>query len=149
MLPMDLWLRIGRGGILAALFIFVALPPMSAARGQQTAGAPPTKFEPVASAPPLLDPDLFKLPQLAPNYDLDKLDLSRFRKEAPEFALPDRIDLGSYMLHLDTSRKGIDSAPRAGIDSGETSNLNSVLPTPKQSSIIPNYFGLKLTTPMH
>ena len=147
---MDLAIRIMRGGgILAAIFVFGALAPNGAARGQPAVAPPTPQFEPAPAILPLLDPKLFKFPPAAPNNELGKLDLDKFRKDPPDFALPNRIDFGSYMLHLDTGRKGVDSAPRASIDSGETSNLNSVLPTPKQSSIIPNYFGLKLTTPMH
>ena len=145
---MDFAVRLARGGcVLAAFLVLVALPPHNAARGQQAAGAPPTQFAPAPAAPPLLDPNLFRLPHSAPDYDLDKLDLSRFRKDTPDFALPNRIDLGSSILHFDTGRKGIDSALRAGVDNGEMSNLNSVLPVPKQSPILPNYFGLKLTAP--
>lgn len=145
---MDFAVRLARGGcVLAAFLVLAALPPHNAARGQQAAGAPPTQFEPAPAAPPLLDPNLFKLPPSAPNYELDKLDFGKFRKDPPNLALPNRIDLGSYSLHFDTGRKGIDSALRAGVDNGEMSNLNLVLPVPKQSPILPNYFGLKLTAP--
>jgi hypothetical protein len=147
---MDLAVRIMRGGgILAAIFVFSALAPNSAARGQPAVAPPPPQFEPAPAAAPLLDPKLFNFPPAAPNHDLGKLDLGKFRNETPDLALPNRIDLGSYMLHLDTGRKGVGSVPRAGLDSGETSNLNLILPAQRQSPLMPDYFGLKLTTPTH
>jgi hypothetical protein len=139
--------RIARGGIVATILVLVALPPNNAARAQPAASVPPSQSEPAPAAAPLLDPKLFKFPPAAPNNELGKLDLDKFRKDPPDFALPNRIDFGSYMLHLDTGRKGVDSAPRASIDSGETSNLNLILPAQKQSPLMPDYFGLKLTTP--
>jgi hypothetical protein len=142
---MDLAIRIMRGGgILAAIFVFGALSPNGAARGQPAVAPPPPQFEPAPAILPLLDPKLFNFPPAAPNHDLGK-----GRNETPNLALPNRIDLGSYMLHLDTGSKGVGSASRAGIDSGETSNLNLILPAQRQSPLMPDYFGLKLTTPTH
>jgi hypothetical protein len=142
---MDLAVRIMRGGgILAAIFVFGALSPNGAARGQPAVAPPPPQFEPAPAILPLLDPKLFNFPPAASNHDLGK-----GRNETPNLALPHRIDLGSYMLHLDTGSKGVGSASRAGIDSGETSNLNLILPAQRQSPLMPDYFGLKLTTPTH
>lgn len=142
MLPMDLLLRIARGGILTALFVLVVLPPISAARGQQAASAPP------ASAAPQVDPDLFKLPYAAPNYDLDKLDLGKFRKDTPESKPLDQVDLGKYMLRLDTSRNVVDFVPRALNDAPDLSDVVMPTRTGKKQKQMQNYFGLTLTTPM-
>ena len=145
---MDLVVRIIRDGIVAAILVLVALPPNNTARAQQAASAPPSQSEPATSGPPLLDPNLFKLPQTAPNFELDKLDLEKFRKATPEIAPPDRIDLGKYMLRLDTSRNVVDFVPRALNDAPELSDVIMPTRTGKKHKQMQNYFGLTLTTPM-
>ena len=110
---------------------------MSAARGQQAASAPP------ASPAPQVDPDLFKLPYAAPNYDLGK-----FRKDTPDSKPLDEVDLGKYMLRLDTSRNVVDFVPRALNDAPDLSDVIMPTRTGKTQKRTQNYFGLTLTTPM-
>jgi hypothetical protein len=140
---MNLVGRIARGGMVAALFGILAWPPNNAARGQQAASAPP------AATAPLLHPDLFKLPYAAPNYELDKRNLGRLGDDTPGFALPDSIDLGKYMLRLDTSHNVVDFVPRAQNDAPDLSDIIVPAHGGKKHKRMQNYFGLTLTAPTH
>jgi hypothetical protein len=147
---MDLAVRIMRGGgILAAIFVFGALPPNNAARGQPAASAPPPQFEPASAAAPLLDPDLFKFPHSSSNYDSSKFKLDKYQKESPGVTLPNRIDLGASTLRLDTDRSAVNNGPRVGIEAVDPAQLNPGIPTRKDSPLTPNYFGLTFTAPTH
>ncbi len=143
------------GGVAAAIFVLAALFPNSAALAQQAAGAP--RDEPAPSAPNLYDPNLFKFSPAAPGDNLGKLDLGKFGKDAPELSPPKQPDIGKYFLQFDSSRVVIDYLPRVVINRSETLGLSlgltpeqsSLLPTPKHSPIIQNYFGLTLTAPLN
>ena len=83
----------------------------------------------------------------SPVYGLDKVDTGKFRKDAPEFVLPDRVDLGTYNLRLDTSRTPTEFIPRATNDAPDLSDV--ITPArfgKKHGRSLRNYFGLTLTT---
>jgi hypothetical protein len=135
------------GGIVAAILAIAALWPNKTVLAEQAASKPPSPL--TSSAPGSLDANLFKIPQAAPIGDFDKLKFGKSRQETPEFALSDRIDLGSHVLRFDTSRSAVDSIPRVGIDNADPSLLNQAMPGAKSSPMMPSYFGLTFTTPTH
>ena len=67
--------------------------------------------------------------------------------EAAAIKIPKGLGLGKYQLDFDA--KHSTEAAKSGVtmDSGETANLSKVLPGQKQVKALPNYFGLKLSTP--
>jgi len=131
--------RIAHAG--AAIFMLFVLTPNSAAYGQQAAGSP--QSAPSASEPVKIDPEALKVPPPASPYDSSKFDLGK-----PELAIPKGIDLGKSQLEFDAKHTTDITKPGLTIDSGETSNLSKVLPGQKQEPVLPDYFGLKLRTPM-
>jgi hypothetical protein len=93
---------------------------------------------------PQIDPELLKTPQPAPRTEPKPLKTDT-GKDAPAAAIPQGIDIGKSKLDVDVKNDvtGRGIAP----DSGETSNLQKVMPGQKQEPVLPDYFGLKLTTP--
>jgi hypothetical protein len=67
--------------------------------------------------------------------------------EATGTKIPKGLGLGKYQLDFDA--KHSTEAAKSGVtmDSGETANLSKVVPGQKQVKALPNYFGLKLSTP--
>lgn len=96
---------------------------------------------------PLLDPDLLKIPSTLPSGSASKFERGKTADNAPQFALPDRVGLGSHVLRLDTSRKQTDFTPRLGGDGTQSGPLTGL--TNKKSTPLPNYFGLTLSTPLN
>jgi hypothetical protein len=143
---MDWGARLMRGGIIiAAFFVVCAWPATNAARGEQTSGA-----QPAPSDPALLDLNLSKFSNSGPDYGLSKLELGKFRKDTPELAFPDSIDLGGHLLRLDTSRNVVDFVPRAVTDAPDLSDIiMPVRSSKKRSRSMQSYFGLTFTTPTH
>jgi hypothetical protein len=147
---MDFGVRLTRGGfILAAVFVLVALARNNALHAEQATNSPPSNFGTMPSDPALLDPNLFTWPQVAPSFDLDKLDLGKFRKDVLEPRPFDEIELGKYLLRLDTSRNVVDLAPHGLTDAPQTSDLLARQPGKKRSRGQKDYYGFTLTTPMH
>lgn len=122
-------------------------PATNAARAEQPAVTPLAQSAPAQFVPSIYDPNMLALAYTAPIYGLDKVDAGKFRKGAPEFVLPDRVDLGSYKLRLDTSRTPTEFVPRASTDAPD---LSDVIAAPrfgkKHGRSLRNYFGLTLTT---
>jgi hypothetical protein len=102
-------------------------------------------FAPIS--PPIFDADLLKTPQAAPPLDAASLKNEKSGKAAP--ALPKGFDLGKYQLEFDA--KNSRDAAKSGLttDSGEAANLSKLVPGQKQDRVLPNFFGLKLSTPTH
>ena len=130
--------------------MLAALTPADAAdKAEAAAAPPPSQFEPAAPGQSLLDPDLFKFQRSSANLNSSKFNADKFQKDSPRVTLPNRIDLGGSTLRLDTDRSAINNGPRVGIDSTDFSTQNLGLPTKKDTTLTPNYFGLTLTTPIH
>jgi hypothetical protein len=115
---------------------FVALLSASASYAQQVA---PPKAKPL----PKLDAEALRIPDSI--HDTNAKTIDRSHKVLPAPSLPNKIDLGKYDLEF-RAKHSSDVNPRTGYDSGEKSNLsNSSLR--KSDPALPNYFGLKLSTP--
>jgi hypothetical protein len=104
-----------------------------------------SKFAPVET--PAIDPAFLKTPQAAPASDGNKFKIERTDQAVPAVKIPKSIDLGTSHLELDARRAKDVGASGITPDSGETSNLSKIAPGQKQDSALPNYFGLKLSTP--
>ena len=110
----------------------------TAAQAQQ--GAP---YAPVAT--PALDPDLLKMPQAAPQAEPKSFN-TQSDKYAPALGAPQGIQVGKSKLDFDI--KNSDPKNRGVVpDSGSSSNLAKAMPGKKQDPTLPDYFGLKITTP--
>jgi hypothetical protein len=137
-------------GIVAAILVLTALSTAQAVDKDAMAVAPPpSQFEPTAPRQTLLDPNLFKAHRYGANDSSRKVNVDKFQKESSGITLPTRIDLGGSTLRLDTDRSAINNGPRVGIDSTDLSTQNPGLPTKKDATLAPNYFGLTITTPTH
>jgi hypothetical protein len=139
------------GGFIAAVIILTAWPlvwPANyAALAEQPAVTPLAQSAPAPFVPSIYYPNMLALAFAAPAYDFGKADPGKFRKDTPEFTLPDRVDLGNYMLRLDTSRTPTEFVPRASTDAPDLSDV--IAPArfgKKHGRGLRNYFGLTLTT---
>lgn len=128
---------------IAAIFLTIGWWAAGAALAQQPAERP-SPFAPIES--PNVDPDTFTKPQAAPPAGADKLNPGT---NAPALAIPKSVDLGKSRLDFDVSHTSTITAPGVAIDSGETANLSKTLPGQKQETTLPNYFGLRISTPTH
>jgi hypothetical protein len=107
------------------------------------AGAQPSPFAPVET--PSYDLDALKAPPSTGTYKINP----KPGEAKPALGIPKGVDFGKSRLEFNASHTRDVNAPGVNIDSGETSNLSKVLPGQKQDGAMPNYFGLKLSTPMH
>jgi hypothetical protein len=119
--------------ILAGCFIALTSAAMSHAQG------PLPKAKPV----PKLDADALRIPDSIHDTSAQKID--RSHKALPPPGAPNKVDLGKYDLEF-RAKQSSDVNPRTGFDSGEKSNLSNSSGGRKDPAM-PNYFGLKLTTP--
>lgn len=115
---------------------------MDAGNAQSTGGTKPLKSAPV----PQLDPEALKIPDSARGIGADKFKLDKTQKPLPPADLPSKVDLGKYDLEFKASHTS-DINPRTGFDSGEKSNLSNSSVGRQQGTALPDYFGLKLSTP--
>lgn len=136
--------RIAIRATLAALVPLAGSWPFHHAQAQTAVNGPSSQFAPLE--PPILDPDLLKLPSPAHDDSAGKFKVDRSDKAATGFTVPNRVDLGKYELEFKAGHSS-DLYPRTGLDSGETANLSKVAPRQKSESALPNYFGLKLRAP--
>lgn len=124
---------------IAGCFVLVvaasAMP--AASHAQQTA---PAKTK----AAPKLDADALRLPDDVHDIQVRKIDKPQETLAPP--ALPSKVDLGAYDLEF-RAKHSSDVNPRTGFDSGEKSNLMNSAAGRKSEPALPNYFGLKLSTP--
>jgi hypothetical protein len=114
--------------------------------GSLAAGAQPSPFAPVET--PSYDLDALKMPQAPPSTGAYKIN-PKPGEAKPALGIPNGLDLGKSRIEFNASRTRDVNAPGVNIDSGETSNLSKVMQGQKQDGAMPNYFGLKLSTPMH
>lgn len=125
----------GRGGV-AVLIACAALAFSARAQAQSSPGQTGT----------LTDPSLFNWPA-APNFDLGKIDATRFQKWEADKPI-DQIDLGASLLRLETVRTPNGYLPRA---SGDVSDLSdTMMPLrhgKKRYRSSEQYFGLTFTRP--
>jgi hypothetical protein len=120
-----------------ALFMLAGLSGYGNA--QSAAGDPPSVHT------PRLDADALKIPDSRRGGDADKI-VGKTPKPLPPPSIPSKVDLGKYDLEFKAQRSS-DVNPRTGFDSGEKSNLSNSSLGRQQESAVPNYFGLKLSTP--
>lgn len=117
-----------------------ALAGLSGDGNAQSTGNPPSSVR-----TPQLDADALKVPDSARGADADKI-VGKTPKPLPPPGLPSKVDLGRYDLDFKAQRSS-DVNPRTGFDSGEKSNLSNSLLGRQRDSAMPDYFGLKLSTP--
>jgi hypothetical protein len=114
------------------------LAGLAGAGNAQSTGSRPS------SAPtPRLDAETLKIPGSSHAADAD---LSKTQKTLPPPSLPTKLDIGKYDLEFRAQRSS-DVNPRTGLDSGEKSNLSNSSLGRQRDSAVPDYFGLKLSTP--
>jgi hypothetical protein len=99
---------------------------------------------PKAKAVPKLDAEALRIPDSIHDTSAKKID--RSHKVLPPPNLPNKVDLGKYDLEF-RAKHSSDVNPRTGYDSGEKSNLSNSSVGRKSDPALPNYFGLKLSTP--
>jgi hypothetical protein len=133
-----------RNGIIAAFFVLTALALGNSAQADPM---PTNSFAPVET--PKIDADLLKPPQTARQADIDKFQTDRSDKAATRWTAPKVIDLGTYQLQFDANHTSAITAPHFDMDSGENANLSNLAPGKRNESILPNYFGFKLSAPTH
>ncbi len=124
---------------------FVALMSVTlfdASHAQQPA-QPKAKIAPVPKTAPKLDAAALRIPDSI--HDTPAKAIDKPRKALPANA-PNKVDLGQYDLEF-RARHSTDVNPRTGYDSGEKTNLSNTSLSRKNDSALPNYFGLKLSTP--
>jgi hypothetical protein len=115
------------------------------ARAQSKPATDPSIFTPVET--PTVNLDQWKTYQERPRADAFKIKPHESGKSQMALPFPKSIDLGTSKLEFDADRTRNVNVPGVATDSGETSNLSSVLQSRKQDRMQPNYFGLKLSTP--
>jgi hypothetical protein len=129
---------------IAAILLTLGCWSAGAAQAQQPAKQP-SAFAPIES--PNVDPDAFTNQRARPGMDANKVDTDKSGKAAPALAIPKAIDLVGSHLGFEVDHTTARTAPGAATDSGETSNLSKTIPGQKQDGVLPDYFGLKLSTP--
>lgn len=128
--------------ICAGLLSVAGAFPLAASAAQRgTTGAAST------AAPPPLNPDVLNIPSAPPNADLATPKLNNAPQEIPAPKLPTGVNLGQFDLDVRVGHTN-DIIPRTGYDSGELSNLEKIQPS-KEPSLMPDYFGFKLSAPTH
>ena len=99
---------------------------------------------PKAKAVPKLDAEALRIPDSIHDTSAKKMD--RSHKVLPKPNLPNKVDLGKYDLEF-RAKHSSEVNPRTGYDSGEKANLSNSSVGRKSDPALPNYFGLKLSTP--
>jgi hypothetical protein len=126
------------GSMMTATAALIAIAPSNAVNAEPE---PPSLSSPLP-VPTIVDPHYFALPYAAPTYNFGKLDIDKFRREAPPIAF-DSVDLGKSILRFDL----VDNT----MTRPDTPDLSDVIvplrPGKKRST--PRYFGLTLVTPTH
>ena len=117
--------------------LLVAVIGAGAALAQDPA---PKKAKPA----PKLDAEALRIPNSI--HETQAKTIDRSGKALPAPIAPNKVDLGKYDLEF-RARHSSDINPRTGFDSGEKQNLSNTAAGRKGESSLPNYFGLKLSTP--
>jgi hypothetical protein len=128
--------------LLAILTISTGAVPITAV-AQQPDSQATSKFAPIKA--PSLTPDMLKAPAESLDTGNPPPKLKSSDKDLPAPKLPTDVNLGKYDLKFQAGQTS-DVTPRTGFDSGELANIESILPG-KPESVVPNYFGLKLSAP--
>lgn len=124
---------------------FVALMSVTlldASHAQQPAQTQ-AKTAPVPKTAPKLDAEALRIPDSI--HDTQAKAIDKRHKALPPNA-PNKVDLGTYDLEF-RAKHSTDVNARTGYDSGEKSNLSNTAFGRKSDPALPNYFGLKLSTP--
>ncbi|MDO9413187.1 MAG: hypothetical protein Q7T81_11500 [Pseudolabrys sp.] len=95
-------------------------------------------------AEPKLNADALRIPDSIHNTRAREID--RSGKALPPPSAPNKVDIGKYDLEF-RAKSSSEINPRTGYDSGEKANLANTAIGRKGESGVPNYFGLKLSTP--
>ncbi len=122
--------------------ILLVLTGWTGAGTAQPAGSPPSKSAPA----PKLDPEALRIPDSVRDTDVNKFKADKTQKTPPQLGLPNKVDLGKYDLEFKAQHSN-EVNPRTGFDSGEKSNLSNSSVGRQSDTPLPNYFGLKLSTP--
>lgn len=96
------------------------------------------------AAAPKLDAEALRIPDSIHDTGATKID--RTQKTLLPPSPPNKVDLGKYDLEF-RARHSTEINPRSGFDSGEKANLSNTAVGRKSDPALPNYFGLKLSTP--
>jgi hypothetical protein len=130
-------------GVVAALFLAVTVPN-DPAHAEQTSSS---QFAPVTT--PGFDVNALKTPRAPAPTEVGKLKNDRQAASPSGFELPKGMDVGSYKLDFNANHTTAVTAPHMNMDSGETANLSNMAPGKRNESVLPNYFGFKLSAPTH
>jgi hypothetical protein len=130
-------------GIRRAIAGLMAIGCWSVASAQQPA-ATSSPFAPVPT--PEFDLGSPKTPKTQPDH-ASKFKVDRDSKETPAAAPPKGIDLGKS--HVEFQAKHSSDVNKEGlpVENGITGNLSTVIPGQRQETVMPNFFGLRLSTP--
>ena len=132
-------------GMRGAIAGLVALGYCGIASAQQPA-ATSSPFAPVPT--PEFDLALPKTPKTRP-YDTGRFKIDRDSKDAPAAALPKSIDFGSSHLQFLARHSSDVNKADLPVENGITGNLSTIIPGQRQETPMPNFFGLRLSTPTH
>lgn len=130
-------------GIRRAIAGLMAIGCWSVASAQQ----PATTSSPFAPVPtPEFDLDLPKAAKTQPDH-AGKFKVDKDSKEAPAVALPKGIDLGKSHLQFQARHSSDINKEDLPVENGITGNLSTIIPGQRQETVMPNFFGLRLSTP--
>jgi hypothetical protein len=118
---------------------FVALIGVSTGYAQE-----PSPQQAKVKTVPKLDAEALRIPDSIHSTQAKKIEKSDKPLATP--SLPNKVDLGKYDLEF-RAKHSSEVNPRTGFDSGEKSVLSNSAVGRKSDSALPNYFGLKLSTP--
>jgi hypothetical protein len=121
-------------------FVVLVLAGWTGAGNAQSTGNQSSK------SVPKLDAEALKIPDSVRDADANKFKADKTQKALPQPGLPSKVDLGKYDLEFKAQHSD-EVNPRTGFDSGEKSNLSNSSIGRQSESPLPNYFGLKLSTP--
>lgn len=115
--------------------------------GVALAQQPAATSSPFAPVPtPEFDLTLPKAPTTQP-YDTGKFKIDRDSRNAPAAALPKSIELGNSHLQFLAKRSSDVNKADLPVENGITGNLSTIIPGQRQETPMPNFFGLRLSTP--
>lgn len=117
----------------------------SVASAQQPA-ATPSLFAPVPTPEFNLDPP--KTPKKQA-YGPSKFKIDGEGKEAPAMAPSKGADLGKSQLQFLAKHSSDVNQADLPVENGITGNLSTIIPGQRQETLMPNFFGFRLSTPTH
>ena len=108
------------------------------------AGRDIVAFAPVPT--PEFDLGSPKTPKTQPDH-ASKFKVDRDSKETPAVALPNGVDLGKSHLQFQARHSSDVNKEGLPVENGITGNLSTIIPGQRQETAMPNFFGLRLSTP--